>query len=228
MRSVKFNPLVYNIFLDLPIIPFDCTFFSSTILSLLWSHSCQCYKLQCENNKEEKKRVGWFWRVMREWDKKTQQHMEEAEKELERRSKFLNSLIQKKKNKVTEQQQEQVKEQHDNDIKLKNIHVRACDMSLPLQKHAFQCACNHLDSMPSKKIDSKHLALSLKKVKLLLFFTFIQKVFFFVVEICFWVVIFDPWFEAFFVEIVCLYCFVFWCLYWFFYFFCSCFIDKLE
>ncbi|XP_004498269.1 uncharacterized protein [Cicer arietinum] len=89
--------------------------------------------------------------------------MEEAEKELERRSKFLNSLIQKKKNKVTEQQQEQVKEQHDNDIKLKNIHVRACDMSLPLQKHAFQCACNHLDSMPSKKIDSKHLALSLKK-----------------------------------------------------------------
>jgi len=109
--------------------------------------------------------------------------MEEAEKELERRSKFLNSLIlNKKKKKSTEHQQQDDK----NNIKLNNsIHVKACDMSLPLQKHAFQFARDHLDSMPSKKPDSKHLALSLKKVTLLsLFFS----------KICFWLVIFDPWF----------------------------------
>ncbi|CAJ2674370.1 unnamed protein product [Trifolium pratense] len=90
--------------------------------------------------------------------------MEEAEKELERRSKFLNSLIQNKKKSIKQpQQQEQEQKQHDNNIKLNNIHVRACDMSLALQKHAFQCARDHLDSMPSKKVDSKHLALVLKK-----------------------------------------------------------------
>ncbi|WJX16737.1 hypothetical protein P8452_06728 [Trifolium repens] len=97
--------------------------------------------------------------------------MEEAEKELERRSKFLNSLIQNKKKSIKqpqqqqeqEQEKEQEQEQHDNNIKLNNIHVRACDMSLALQKHAFQCARDHLDSMPSKKVDSKHLALLLKK-----------------------------------------------------------------
>ncbi|KAI5394529.1 uncharacterized protein LOC127092483 [Lathyrus oleraceus] len=96
--------------------------------------------------------------------------MEEAEKELERRSKFLNSLIQNKKKatqqqqqhqqKQQDQEQEQEKQQHD---KNSSIHVRACDMSLTLQKHAFQCARDHLDSKPSKKIDSKHLALALKK-----------------------------------------------------------------
>lgn len=104
--------------------------------------------------------------------------MEEAEKELERRSKFLNSLIQNKKKATQQQQQqkqqqedqdheqEQEKEQHDKNSStiLSNIHVRACDMSLTLQKHAFQCARDHLDSKPSKKIDSKHLALALKKV----------------------------------------------------------------
>jgi len=89
--------------------------------------------------------------------------MEEAEKELERRSKFLNSLIQNKK-KSTEHQE---KQQND---KNNNIHVKACDMSLPLQKHAFQFARDHLDSMPAKKPDSKHLALSLKKVTPLSFF----------------------------------------------------------
>lgn len=84
-------------------------------------------------------------------------------------SEFLNSLIQNKKKKSTEQpEQKQEKEQeHDykNNIKLNNnsIHVKACDMSLPLQKHAFQFARDHLDSMPTKKPDSKHLALSLKK-----------------------------------------------------------------
>ncbi|KAJ7942911.1 Dynein light chain [Quillaja saponaria] len=77
--------------------------------------------------------------------------MEGAELELERRSKFLSNLIQKKK--ATEQQ-----DQHDN----LNVRVRACDMPLPLQNRAFRCARDHLDSM-SGKIDSKRLALALKK-----------------------------------------------------------------
>ncbi|KAJ1425381.1 hypothetical protein SESBI_11092 [Sesbania bispinosa] len=87
--------------------------------------------------------------------------MEGAEKELERRSKFLNSLIQQKKKGI------QQHEEHGNSNSL-NIHVRACDMPLPLQNRAFQCARDHLDSMPAKKIDSKRLALALKKVTFLL------------------------------------------------------------
>lgn len=81
--------------------------------------------------------------------------MEGAEVELERRSKFLKSLIQKKKD--IEQQ-----EQHDH-LQNNNIHVRACDMPLPLQNRAFRCARDLLDSMPPKKLDSKRLALTLKK-----------------------------------------------------------------
>jgi len=85
--------------------------------------------------------------------------MEEAEKELERRSKFLSSLIQKKKS----------IEQHEN---LK-VHVRACDMPLPLQNHAFHYARLHLESLlPGNKLDSKLLALSLKKVRYIYFLFF--------------------------------------------------------
>ncbi|XP_027359383.1 dynein light chain LC6, flagellar outer arm-like [Abrus precatorius] len=77
--------------------------------------------------------------------------MEEAEKELERRSKFLSSLIEKKK----------AIEQNDESF---NVHVRACDMPLPLQNRAFHCARVHLHSMPpGTKVDSKRLALALKK-----------------------------------------------------------------
>ncbi|KAK4596784.1 hypothetical protein RGQ29_014714 [Quercus rubra] len=74
-----------------------------------------------------------------------------AEEELERRSKFLSSLIQKKK--AIEQE-----DQHD----YPNVRVRASDMPLALQNRAFRCARDHLDSMPSK-LDSKRLALALKK-----------------------------------------------------------------
>ncbi|KAJ1418414.1 hypothetical protein SESBI_15917 [Sesbania bispinosa] len=88
--------------------------------------------------------------------------MEGAEKELERRSKFLNSLIQQKKKGI--QQHEELDNDNSNSL---NIHVRACDMPLPLQNRAFQCACDHLDSMPAKKIDSKRLALALKKILIL-------------------------------------------------------------
>ena len=49
--------------------------------------------------------------------------MEEAEKELERRSKFLNSLIQQKKKAAIESEHE-----HESSLK---VDVRACDMPLP-------------------------------------------------------------------------------------------------
>lgn len=84
--------------------------------------------------------------------------MEKAEEELERRSKFLNSLILRKK--AVEEQ----KNQHEQQNELLNLRVRASDMPLSLQNRAFRCARNCLDSMPSAKLDSKRLALALKKV----------------------------------------------------------------
>nr|DAD32150.1 TPA_asm: hypothetical protein HUJ06_011001 [Nelumbo nucifera] len=81
--------------------------------------------------------------------------MEGAEEELERRSRFLNSLIQKKKA-IEQQEQKDHKERF-------NIRVRASDMPVALQNRAFRCARESLDSMP-KKLDSKRLALALKKV----------------------------------------------------------------
>ncbi|KAK2982154.1 hypothetical protein RJ640_003655 [Escallonia rubra] len=90
--------------------------------------------------------------------------MEAAEAELERRSKFLSSLIQKKKaitptaNTVQQQQQLQQQQYHDR----LNIRVRAADMPLALQNRAFRCTRDTLGSMPGK-LDSKRLALALKK-----------------------------------------------------------------
>ncbi|GFP83546.1 dynein light chain cytoplasmic [Phtheirospermum japonicum] len=82
--------------------------------------------------------------------------MDAAEEELERRSRFLNSLIiQKKKNSAEAKQV--------NDDDRMKIRVRASDMPLPLQNQAFQTARDILGSMPYAKIDSKRLALSLKK-----------------------------------------------------------------
>ncbi|KAJ0726954.1 putative dynein ATPase [Helianthus annuus] len=79
--------------------------------------------------------------------------MEEAEKELERRSKFLSNLIQKKK--ATDQQ---------NLHQQLNIKVKASDMSIVLQNKAFECAKHHIGSSGNGiKIDSKRLALALKK-----------------------------------------------------------------
>ncbi|XP_058108249.1 uncharacterized protein LOC131251513 [Magnolia sinica] len=96
--------------------------------------------------------------------------MEGAEEELERRSRFLSGLIQKKKE----------SEQHEQLQRL-NVRVRAADMPLPLQDRAFRCARDSLDAMmlqPSNtttnnnnhnkshnhsKLDSKRLALALKK-----------------------------------------------------------------
>ena len=112
--------------------------------------------------------------------------MEEAEKELERRSKFLNSLIQKKKKGIEQHEHESFK-----------VHVRACDMPLPLQNRALQCARLHLESMPpGNKLDNKRLALALKKVTLiyflsLLFFLSFEPIFFF--QNLFWGLIFGTY-----------------------------------
>ncbi|XP_015580026.1 dynein light chain 1, cytoplasmic [Ricinus communis] len=78
--------------------------------------------------------------------------MEGAELELERRSRFLSSLIEKKK----------AKEQQDQYDRL-NVRVRASDMPIPLQTRAFRCARDQLDSMLPGKLDSKRVALALKK-----------------------------------------------------------------
>ncbi|CAN4089597.1 unnamed protein product [Withania somnifera] len=78
--------------------------------------------------------------------------MEKAEEELERRSKFLNSLILKKKLVDVKQQNEDL-----------NVRVKASDMSCSLQNHAFKCARDNLDAMACGKVDSKRLALALKK-----------------------------------------------------------------
>ncbi|KAK3043074.1 hypothetical protein RJ639_001189 [Escallonia herrerae] len=89
--------------------------------------------------------------------------MEAAEAELERRSKFLNSLIQKKKaiTPIANTAQQQQQQYHDR----LNIRVRAADMPLALQNRAFRCTRDTLDSMPGK-LDSKRLALALKKMNL--------------------------------------------------------------
>ncbi|KAG6579264.1 hypothetical protein SDJN02_21890 [Cucurbita argyrosperma subsp. argyrosperma] len=77
--------------------------------------------------------------------------MEGAEMELERRTKFLNGLILKKKAGEHQEHRDRL-----------NVRVRASDMPFPLQNRAFSCARELLDSMPGK-LDSKRLALALKK-----------------------------------------------------------------
>ena len=97
--------------------------------------------------------------------------MEKAEEELERRSKVLNSLIQEKKS--TQQE-----EHHDRF----NIRVRALDMPLALQNRAFKCARDNIDSIMPSKLDSKRLALALKKVFFTKFISiFLDGMFFFFV-----------------------------------------------
>lgn len=105
----------------------------------------QCHPLT--QSKQDRGFFDWYERVNHR-----HRQMEGAELELERRSKFLSSLIQKKKS--VEQQ-----DHHE----LLNVRVRASDMPTPLQNRAFRSARDHLDSMPGK-LDSKRLALALKKV----------------------------------------------------------------
>ena len=110
--------------------------------------------------------------------------MERASEELDRRSRYLSSLIKQQRinpgNEGKEREAEEgevlvvvkdqrakeetqrkrivdSKEQHSN-----NVRVRAVDMPVELQRRAFRCARHMLGSMP--KLDSKSLALTLKKV----------------------------------------------------------------
>ena len=92
--------------------------------------------------------------------------MEGVELELERRSKFLNSLIQQKK---------KAKEQHDLKDEF-NVRVRASDMPLVMQNRAFGLSRELLNATPGKA-DNKRLALSLKKVTSFLLLS----------SYCFWV-----------------------------------------
>ncbi|CAF2255595.1 hypothetical protein HID58_030603 [Brassica napus] len=78
--------------------------------------------------------------------------MEGVELELERRSKFLNSLIQQKK---------KAKEQQDQKDEF-NVRVRASDMPLSVQNRAFSLSRGLLNATPGKA-DNKRLALALKK-----------------------------------------------------------------
>ncbi|KAJ0257672.1 Dynein light chain [Hirschfeldia incana] len=78
--------------------------------------------------------------------------MEGVELELERRSEFLNSLIQQKK---------KAKEQHDLKHEF-NVRVRASDMPLVMQNRAFGLSRELLNATPGKA-DNKRLALALKK-----------------------------------------------------------------
>lgn len=96
--------------------------------------------------------------------------MDPASEELERRSRYLSSLIQRTKLKTVAEEKEREKEK-DDEVKDKeeakpedhqNVRVRAADMSPVMQKKAFQCAWEAFKGMP--KLDSKRLALALKKV----------------------------------------------------------------
>jgi dynein light chain LC8-type len=107
-----------------------------------------------------------------------------ASEELERRSKYLSSLIERTKVKAESDQEDATKEKRKNKEKvkeedrrgeavrrereeldkdfMKKIRVRAADMPSPLQRRAFSCAREVFDTMP--KLESKRLALALKKV----------------------------------------------------------------
>ncbi|URE33132.1 dynein light chain [Musa troglodytarum] len=105
-----------------------------------------------------------------------------ASEELERRSQYLSSLVQRTKimgdnaaaaadhdkKEVVEataakpERREQGQQQQQKEEEM-NVKVRAADMSPALQKHAFRCARETLTSMP--KLESKRLALALKKAR---------------------------------------------------------------
>ncbi|KAI0507700.1 hypothetical protein KFK09_013828 [Dendrobium nobile] len=104
--------------------------------------------------------------------------MDDASEELERRSRYLSSLIERTKVKGDAKQEEDKREKEkekekgrddggdgrkiEDDLKeMENIRVRAADMPRELQRRAFHCARETLSGMP--KLDSKRLALVLKK-----------------------------------------------------------------
>lgn len=121
---------------------------------------------------------------MREMEEEEKKRVDAASEELERRSKYLSSLIERTKVKAESDQEEATKERRKNKEKvkeedrrgeavrregeeldkefMKKIRVRAADMAPALQRRAFRCAREVFDTMP--KLESKRLALALKKV----------------------------------------------------------------
>ncbi|CAL9182391.1 unnamed protein product [Musa hybrid cultivar] len=105
--------------------------------------------------------------------------MEDASAELERRSQYLTSLIQRARVRAEDDVEEksgrlEAERQRGVDKKgtgdrgsregaeePQDVRVRAADMPVALQERAFQCAREVLDSMPN--LDNKRLALTLKK-----------------------------------------------------------------
>ncbi|XP_009410445.2 uncharacterized protein LOC103992454 isoform X2 [Musa acuminata AAA Group] len=105
--------------------------------------------------------------------------MEDASAELERRSQYLTSLIQRARVRAEDDVEEksgrlEAERQRGVDKKgtgdrgsregaeeTQDVRVRAADMPVALQERAFQCAREVLDSMP--KLDNKRLALTLNK-----------------------------------------------------------------
>lgn len=119
---------------------------------------------------------------MREMEEK--KRVDAASEELERRSKYLSSLIERTKIKAESDQEEATTDRRKNKEKMeeedrkgeavrggggeldkefmKKIRVRAADMAPALQRRAFRCAQEVFDTMP--KLENKRLALALKKV----------------------------------------------------------------
>ncbi|KAJ1698846.1 hypothetical protein LUZ63_007358 [Rhynchospora breviuscula] len=121
---------------------------------------------------------------MREKEEK-KKRVDAASEELERRSKYLSSLIERTKIKAESDQEEATKEPRKRKEKekvkeedrrgeavggeadegekefMKKVRVRAADMAAALQRRAFRCAREVFDTMP--KLESKRLALALKK-----------------------------------------------------------------
>ncbi|KFK41493.1 hypothetical protein AALP_AA2G137400 [Arabis alpina] len=81
-----------------------------------------------------------------------------VEVELERRSKFLSSLIQK-----TKKAKEKQEEEEEDEIDAFNVRIRGSDMPRALRKRAFRLTRDHLNATLPAKPDNKRLALALKK-----------------------------------------------------------------
>lgn len=103
--------------------------------------------------------------------------MDQASEELERRSRYLSSLIERTKFRTEAEEREKKEEEENEKEKEKveeikeegdpheqqNVKVRAADMSQAMQRKAFRCAREVMKEM--NKLDSKRIALALKKVK---------------------------------------------------------------
>ncbi|ONK61310.1 uncharacterized protein A4U43_C08F28390 [Asparagus officinalis] len=96
--------------------------------------------------------------------RKKKSAMDAASEELERRSRYLSSLIQRTKLNAEEEEEEEeeVKEEGDGDPQeQQNVKVRAADMAPAMQRKAFRCAGEVMKGM--RKVDGKKIALALKK-----------------------------------------------------------------